>query len=369
MTRFFSLTFLYTNGKNSHPRRFSSSSQRKKKNLSSQFENLTSVNCKEQSRSEQNHIVAMSSSDSIKSVNMMESVALYESHIVEDTDYVLVEPQQNNGNNMEIDDDDDSYDYCDDVVSMLSVEQPSSLSVCSDLPSIDPTAFGIEPTKEMKSERRPRLISFGNDEDEARIRSERFQSSIETLDEEMGSQEHGFDSTGTSIVDSTEDSDETPERETLAESTEESDEQSETEALAESTAESDDRTETETAGPPPSGSTATSMAGATKESLKAHKETAAPPPIKSRLSNKKRRKKMKLLKKATAAAAAAAALSEMTALVPSPVPTGPTTPRRKTKASKKASNVAVACATETMEAFRQELGSKKKGSSKFVSPV
>jgi hypothetical protein len=110
---------------------------------------------------------------------MMESVVLNESIVIED--YVLVESE----NNDNMDFDEHSYDYCDDDISMSSLEHHSSLSICSDLPSVDPTVFDGDTTKEVNPERRPRLISFGNDEEEALIQSEIFQVSVETLDEQM----------------------------------------------------------------------------------------------------------------------------------------------------------------------------------------
>lgn len=269
----------------------------------------------------------MSSSDSIHALAMMESVALNEESrvIVDDLDYVLV--SKNNDNDaMEVDD--DSYDYCEDVVSMLSVEQPSSLSVCSDLPSIDPACFGIE-KEEAKPQRRPRVISFGNDEDELCTRTGKFESTVEPLDEQMTETEESVESVDTPIVEP-----EPPveENQTMSEA--------------------DERIES-------IGETAmTEMKSAT-----------------SRLSNKKRRKKMKLMKRAAAAAAAAAALSEMTAYMP----TAPTLPpagqkrnNQKAKATnrtKKSASVAVACATEIMEEYRREIANKKKGSSKLVAPL
>lgn len=90
----------------------------------------------------------------------------------------------------------------------------------------------------------------------------------------------------------------------------------------------------------------------------------------SRLSNKKRRKRVKMIKKAAAAAAAAAALAEMNK---SSIP--PTSPHRNVqqprpksrKASSKskkqlshATNLAVACATESLESYRHDHNLKVK---------
>ena len=272
----------------------------------------------------------MSSSDSIHALAMMESVALNEESrvIVDDLDYVLV---SKNNDNDAMDVDDDSYDYCEDVVSMLSVEQPSSLSVCSDLPSIDPTCFGIE-KEQVKPQRRPRVISFGNDEDEVRTRTGKFESTVEPLDEQMTEAEESVESVDTPVVEP-----DPPVEENHIMS------------------EADERIE--------------SIAEQAMAEMKSALAT-------SRLSNKKRRKKMKLVKRAAAAAAAAAALSEMTAYVPT-APTLPpaASPKRNSQKAKtttrpkKSTSVAVACATETMEEYRRELANKKKGSSKFVAPL
>lgn len=268
----------------------------------------------------------MSSSESVNAIIMMESVALNESHVIENFDFVLVEPE-NIDDNMNVDE--DSYDYCDDAISMFSVENPSSLSIYSDLPSVDPTVFEVDNNnKELKRERRPRLISFGNDEDEARIRSERFQSSVGTLDERMAQEGTYEESTVSSMAESNE------------------------EEITVEPGGNEPIVENQVPNKP------MDMDQVPDKIMDM---------VGSRLSNKKRRKKMKLMKKAAAAAAAAAAISG--SIVPSP----PREKRVKTpKASrpkKKTSNLAVACASETLEAYRAELEAKKKGISTFVAPV
>ena len=88
----------------------------------------------------------------------------------------------------------------------------------------------------------------------------------------------------------------------------------------------------------------------------------------SRTSNKKRRKKLKLQKKAQAAANAAQQLAEkqsenmsvastpMTSTSkPSKAGQNVLAPKSKLRSSKKVANIAVACATETMASYRQEL--------------
>lgn len=248
---------------------------------------------------------------------MMESVALTESHIIaEVNDFVMVEPEEEF---MELGDD-DSYDYCDDVMS----EAADSISVCSDLPSIDPASFGLEPTEaEEKTEgRRPRVVSFGNEEDEAQSRSERFKASVESIDEVM-SEEQGTPL----VVDSAEEE-------------------------------------------------ATPMLEDSIEKVNPE-EPKMTPMTTSRLSNKKRRKKMKEMKKAAAAKAAAAALSEMKRQAAA-ANADAMSPRKQKKSSsttrvarsKKVPNLAVSCALQSHGAYKKELAlSKKKGSSNFVSPL
>lgn len=338
------------------------------------FDSLFKLPCVIQVKS--NPIMSSSGSSS-NPFAMMESVALNESRvIVEDIDYVLVDAAEpKNTNAMELDD--DSYDYCEDVESILSVERPpSSLSVCSDLPSIDPTSFGIETMTTTKEEpkpvRRPRVISFGNDEDELKTRTGKFESNIEPLDEQMVEADSGvgveddpsgdgddrkipaveFETSGEPLDEQMNEAEQNLEPPVVTLVTAEPEPMMEEEQEEKMFSESEERIE--------------SIAEKALEDMK---------PTTSRLSNKKRRKKMKLMKRAAAAAAAAAALSEMTAYVPT-APTLPSSPSRKTKKPKssktrKAHNsVAVACATETMESYRQELANtKKKGSSKFVSPL
>ena len=85
----------------------------------------------------------------------------------------------------------------------------------------------------------------------------------------------------------------------------------------------------------------------------------------SRTSNKKRRKKLKLLKKAKAAENAAQALSDKPTRPLKPVVATKVNERKQAsrkirtlttaRSGRKVSNVAVACATETLTAFRKEL--------------
>mmetsp|Transcript_37197 Transcript_37197/g.111362 ORF Transcript_37197/g.111362 Transcript_37197/m.111362 type:complete len:256 (-) Transcript_37197:291-1058(-) len=94
----------------------------------------------------------------------------------------------------------------------------------------------------------------------------------------------------------------------------------------------------------------------------------------NRLSNKKRRKKVKMLKKAAAAAAATAALAEMNkASIP---PTSPIRNVQKTRNSSSTkikkqqshgNNLAVACATESLESYRHDHNLKKKAAPNYVS--
>jgi hypothetical protein len=80
----------------------------------------------------------------------------------------------------------------------------------------------------------------------------------------------------------------------------------------------------------------------------------------SRASNKKRRKTLKLMKKAKAAASAAQSLSEKAraAARSNLCPQKASKSKMRTpgsRSSKKVANIAVACATETLSAYREEL--------------
>lgn len=83
--------------------------------------------------------------------------------------------------------------------------------------------------------------------------------------------------------------------------------------------------------------------------------------VKSRRSNKKRRKALKLMKKAAAMSAAAAALgltggTPKSSESPKALPKSPT---KKFARNKRVSNVAVACATESLQSFREEVQTRK----------
>jgi hypothetical protein len=86
----------------------------------------------------------------------------------------------------------------------------------------------------------------------------------------------------------------------------------------------------------------------------------------SRTSNKKRRKKLKMLKKAQAAASAALKIAEKNQEIVALTSSGSSNqsievfqnkggPKIKSRSSKKIANIAVACATESMAAYREEL--------------
>jgi hypothetical protein len=93
------------------------------------------------------------------------------------------------------------------------------------------------------------------------------------------------------------------------------------------------------------------------------KPVTQPAATMSRASNKKRRKKLKLMKKAQAAESAAEVLSERAR----PTTTRSSPPKSQklkswttgVRSSKKVANIAVACATETYAAYREELLTNK----------
>jgi hypothetical protein len=199
-----------------------------------------------------------------------------------------------------------------------------SLTVDTDLPSIDPTSFGLEPSspmegeekapeEEKKPERRPRVISFGNEEDEEQTRTGRFESDEEAIDELLV----------------------------------------------------DEETEPETPGLSSSESWNPPVIEAEK---KVQESMSHPKSTGSRRSNKKRRKQLKRMRKEAAAKAAAEALSEMQASRREAASVRETKARAKKSArSQKYANLAVACATDALEAYRREVKGKKKGN--YLSPL
>ena len=98
-------------------------------------------------------------------------------------------------------------------------------------------------------------------------------------------------------------------------------------------------------------------------SLPKKNEAPAKKPSLSRTSNKKRRKQLKMMKKAQAAENAAKALAEKKARSEAKAIDLPKMPKKSTAKAKKATNSGrikrvhphVACATETLAAYREEL--------------
>jgi hypothetical protein len=240
-------------------------------------------------------------------LNMMHSVALGESNMIVDDDFVVVDSDHVLG------DADDCWDYCDDVFSTTS--SSPCFSVCSDLPAkifeevedMDDTEVAMPSTDDDYEDEKP---------DEIMIENTLGATSVEiaTVDDnkglEIGDDPH----------------------------------------CKEKTQHDDDRADDD-------------VKGASNQSRSVVSDDDERDMVcRSRLSNKKRRKKLKLMKKAVAAAAAAATLSELSRnTYASPMLTTTTSTARQqakvtipTKAGKKA-NVAVSCAHESLASYRQEL--------------
>ena len=81
-----------------------------------------------------------------------------------------------------------------------------------------------------------------------------------------------------------------------------------------------------------------------------------------RVCNKKRRKKLKMMKKAAALEARKAQVETPPEPVREPERTSPERPSRNKSKSKRSVNLAVACAHESLAAYREEVASKQKKS-------
>ena len=216
--------------------------------------------------------------------------------MIEDTDHMSLDDHD--------DDDDDSYDYCEDAYSLVTTEQSDDdASVTMELPDVQEDVILNVPSVLLK------------DLDEAHAAAKLCRGG-----------EHR--SIASSVVSVTPDSMEIEQPEPSSSAGKKKGSKS---------------------------STATRM-----EDAKPHATGST-----SRTSNKKRRKQLKLMKKAKAAAAAARQLEEKaraaTATVSKPSESSSkASTMKKNKApgarsSKKVANIAVACATETLASYRQEL--------------
>jgi hypothetical protein len=254
---------------------------------------------------------------------MMHSVAFTDSHHVEcQEEFILVQPPEYTSFDlMEHDEDDDSYDYCEDFYSVVSAEE-QSLSGCSEMvveydhnhnnTKHDDVIFTV-----------PSVLLKDLDDAHAAAKL------AQIPDSEQRSDASTFSGARSSIHDL-------------------------------SMMDVDARDETfEEAGD--------SKNGADQPNQQDHVYDLKITTNLSRCSNKKRRKKLRLMKKAVAASTAALALSDrVTRPVTKSSPSPPTPPKLKNakpttaRSSKRVANMAVACATETLSSYREELAKANK---------
>jgi hypothetical protein len=282
-------------------------------------------------------------------------------------DFVLVDHEESCFDDSE---DDDSYDYCDDC-SMLScseqdMEQGNAMSDSFDISSGMKESILTVPDVLMK------------DLDEAHAAAKLV--TIDDMADSTGGQRADHYSTASSVISiEEEDNDEKPFIAGLVELANKLANPSIGEGLASPCKEQPGsgalNEEKQASGPSPArvnhegkiGQTAAASAFAeTIGNCRNDENTKATGSL-SRTSNKKRRKKLKLMKKAQAAANAANQLAgkhcDATGSAPpltssfssKPASKAAAVAHSKMRSSKKVSNVAVACATETMAAYRQEL--------------
>ena len=280
----------------------------------------------------------------MQSVAMMQSVALGESTQYPNgsesvDDFVLVQ-QPSSGNTSfdlmeEIEDDagsddDDSYDYCDDVYSIVSNNDgdPQCVSICSD--AVGERHEKLDPQQVILTV--PSILLKDLDDAHEAAKLVRIPDSEQRSDDSTITLARSAATKETAVeVDSRE-------------------------HVAVTDNKSSDKLEM--------------TEGLDKKNLQDEKEvdlTTTEGNL-SRASNKKRRKKLKLMKKAIAAANATQALSERAcAAARSPDNQAQSKLAKKSKKksrttggrnTKRVANIAVACATETLSAYRKELTSK-----------
>lgn len=275
----------------------------------------------------------------------MDSFALPESRIVEDIDYVFVQAE-------EMDIDDFSYDDCDEAIipsqSLSSEQLCPSISFQKDCSSMLPatgTSTDIESSASIISledpnEKMDETLSL---EGSITLFSDENLPSLDEVEVQVESPEETTDADAKKIV-SAED--------TAMANTD--DNKGEDLPTGCSIASQEQTTSTKKTEPSPI---------IQKESSTTNLQSSG-----SRLSNKKRRKQMKKQKKAIAAANAAMALAEMRSKSTEVTPQKTTNSNNsnskqstiKSKKTGDASQIAVACVTESLMAYRKQHKLKKK---------
>lgn len=310
----------------------------------------------------------------------MKSIALNDSTIVphDDDDYVLVQPTTVEGQEMRLDDDEESYDHCDDVYSLHSA--PQSFAIDSQaLQRYQDDFFATEGQSRLSESTQDiqillqgisTMVSSSNDQKNSEYQSdgnncERLPELSSVSERSLEERLSPLDPAAFVVSDADSVGSLSPPDCQEHDSASIADRVPGEVALA-CPASSKQRTEQRDVEDTHSAHQQESSFSMAKQATK-HQEDRqdAPPKHKtSRLSNKKRRKQLKLAKRAAAAAAAAAALSTTNlptrTHTPSPARTKQAIrlmaqqTKTKPKTKRPANNIAVACATDTMARYRTE---------------
>eukprot|EP00568_Trieres_chinensis_P001202 CAMPEP_0183309516 /NCGR_PEP_ID=MMETSP0160_2-20130417/25388_1 /TAXON_ID=2839 ORGANISM="Odontella Sinensis, Strain Grunow 1884" /NCGR_SAMPLE_ID=MMETSP0160_2 /ASSEMBLY_ACC=CAM_ASM_000250 /LENGTH=322 /DNA_ID=CAMNT_0025473557 /DNA_START=78 /DNA_END=1046 /DNA_ORIENTATION=- len=320
---------------------------------------------------------------------MMESIALNESHVAHDDDYVMVQANES-------DLDEDSYDDCDEDLVRISPITSTSMWVCSG----ESVSKGYVPNDLealIEDSMTASTVSLENCDDGEEYKTNDLDAPVDDVDqkgkedERKAEMKSGIDAEPPCEAKKMCEADVTD----VDVSMDISEAKMDTEAEAEPTRPVSCKVDGTNAENPVkknddcgeenlnlrSCSSSEKKESTTKKLKSVPTVTISPkaqPGPASRLSNKKRRKKVKMLKKAAAAAAATVALTQQqsgTVTPPSPTPENSTKQPRnkvaKNRTKQKPShigNLAVSCATESLSSYRQEHNLKlKKTTPNYIS--
>ena len=300
---------------------------------------------------------------------MMKSIALNDSsHPADEEGFVLVDSPQSFGSVLLEDDDEASYDHCEDAFSFSSLHQTLSTIPAVQDNFFEPAEIGQEVIPPAAPEVCPSLLGSSSDDyhyedpapDSTHLVIPRFDSDTEELGALVSPAVPNTDQAIASekIIPSGESTAGVEESLPVPSVDEEN---AECSSLGEKDSE-------DSAAPFSSSSSSMGEAAsgtdddvASSSSDKAAADYYAELPV-SRVSKKKRRKQLKLAKKAAAAAAAAAALgghlSSMRVTTTQP-------PKRGKKSRKKIANIAVSCAVQSLAEYKDEVERTTKLSKKI----
>lgn len=286
-------------------------------------------------------------------------------------DFVLIEADEGVFHGIyKMDDDDDSYDYCEDACSMLSNNEDSSSD--NSLMDMKDSVLSV-PEVLMKdldeAHAAAKLVQFNDDDDDPALQDGEGRSTTSSP------RKPDHFSTASSVVSMEEEEDDD---EDASPKNEDSSLLANKNTVGTDEVMEDQSTRSPDRARPPKPVSSLGLTTQVTGEHKRNKAVSATDPSAStkegtssisRTSNKKRRKKLKMLKKAQAAASASMKLAEKkgagttgscctsTAIASSKKAKVllQQSQATKSRSSKKIANIAVACATESMAAYRQEL--------------